>query len=73
MSRDIFVQDIPSGLANVEDIPGDWEPSLLAFGHDDVVRAVRAAASEGAVVVSDPEWLQVEFSGVNLAANVSHV
>jgi hypothetical protein len=55
MSRDIFVQDIPSGLANVEDIFDDWEPSLLAFGQDDVVRAVRAAAPEGAIVVSDHE------------------
>jgi len=53
MSRDIFLQDIPSGLANVEDILYDWEPSLLAFGHDDVVRAVRAAAPEGAIIVSD--------------------
>ncbi len=37
MSRDIFVQDIPDGVASVEDIPYDWNPSTLPVGHTEVV------------------------------------
>lgn len=69
MSRDIFVQDLPDRIASVGEIPDEWRPSPLSFGHDDVVAAVLAAAPN-AVDVGDPEWLNVELPGVSIEVDV---
>lgn len=68
VSRDIFVQDIPSGISGVDEIPDDWQPQPLPFGHAEVVHAVRALAPEADT--TDPEWMHVELPGVGLEVNV---
>ena len=69
VSRDIFVQDLPPGIATLEEIPDDWMPRPLPFGHAEVVEAVRQLAPDADV--SDPEWLRVSRPGVDVEVNVS--
>ncbi len=64
MSRDIFVQDIPTGIGSVQEIPHDWMPRPLPFGHADVVEAVRELAPD--VDTNDPEWMRVVLPGVDV-------
>ena len=45
MSRDIIVQDIPAGVANVAAKPDDWMPTALPYSHADFVAAVVEIAS----------------------------
>ena len=69
VSRDIFVQDIPPGIAGVDEIPDDWQPQPLPFGHAEVVQAVRALAPEADT--ADPEWIVVDSPGVSVEVSVS--
>ncbi len=69
MSRDIFVQDIPEGISAVDEIPDDWQPQRLPFGHAEVVKAVRELAPNAAA--TDPEWLHVTLPGVDVEVNVA--
>ena len=69
MSRDIFVQDIPPGISDVEDIPDDWWPQPLPFGHAEVVDSVRELAPEADA--TDAEWMHVTLPGVDVEVNVS--
>lgn len=64
MSRDIFVQDIPDGVRNVDEIPDDWMPRPLPFDHAAVVDAVLALAP--GADLSDPAWMQVTVPGVDV-------
>ena len=70
VSRDIFVQDIPEGIVSVEEIPDDWTPQPLPFGHTEVVEAIRSLASEADG--SDSEWIHVTLPGVDVAVNVAN-
>ena len=67
MSRDIFVQDIPDGVLNVDQIPDDWLPKPLPFGHAEVVEAVRELVPDADT--NDPEWVQVALPGVDVEVN----
>lgn len=69
MSRDIFVQDIPVGISTVDQIPDDWQPQPLPFGHAQVVDAVRELAPEADT--TDPECVHVTLSGVDVEVNVT--
>jgi hypothetical protein len=70
VSRDIIVQDIPAGLSRVEEIPDDWSPGALPFGRGEVVAAVRALAPD--TDTSDPTWMHVALSGVDVEVNVAN-
>lgn len=69
VSRDIFVQDMPEDISSVDEIPDDWQPRSLPFGHAEVVEAVRELAPE--VEATDPEWLHVRLPGVDVEVNVT--
>jgi hypothetical protein len=69
VSRDIFVQDIPEGITTVDDIPDDWQPQPLPFGHSEVIEALRELATE--VDASDPEWPHVSLPGVDADVDVA--
>lgn len=69
VSRDIFVQDIPKGISGVDEIPDDWQPQPLPFGHAEVVEAVRELAPEAEA--TDPEWMRVTLPGVDVEVNVA--
>jgi hypothetical protein len=64
MSRDIFVQDIPSDVANVEDIPDGWMPAPLPCSPEQVRDAVLAVAPEADF--SDPTLGQIVRPGVDI-------
>ena len=64
MSRDIFVRDIPAGISSVDEIPDDWQPQPLPFGHAAVVEAVRELAPEADT--TDPAWMHVTLPGVEV-------
>jgi hypothetical protein len=68
VSRDIFVQDIPAGIASVEEIPDDWMPAPLRYRQSDVIAAV--VEIEPGADVSDPGWLRVDPPGANVEVNV---
>ncbi len=69
MSRDIFVQDIPDDVSDVDEISDDWRPRLLPFGHAEVVEAVRQLAPE--VDTTDPAWMHVTLPGVDIEVDVA--
>ncbi len=69
MSRDILVQDIPDGISTVAEIPNDWQPQPLSFGHAEVVEAIRALAPDTDTSVR--EWMHVALPGVDVEVNVA--
>jgi hypothetical protein len=71
VSRDVFVQDIPESITTVEQIPDDWEPAPLPFGHAEVVAAVRELVPD--VDTTDPEWMHVHLGGGAVVVNVANV
>jgi hypothetical protein len=68
VSRDIFVQDIPSSARTVTDIPDGWLPGPLPFGRDAVVAAVTEIQPEADF--ADREWGHVAIPGVDIEVNV---
>jgi hypothetical protein len=68
VSRDIFVQDIPDGISSVDEIPNDWQPEPLPFGHAEVVEAIRELAPE--TDTSNREWMHVALPGVDVEVNL---
>ena len=68
MSRDIFVQDLPSGIDTIADIPHGWLPQPLPFDAD-VVRAAVLALAPNADF-SDPSWGHVVLPGVDIEVNI---
>lgn len=61
MSRDIFVQDLPPGIASVEDIPDEFVPRPLAVTRAQVVAALSAEAPHADI--SDPAWVTIAVPG----------
>lgn len=68
MSRDIFVQDLPSDIDTVEDIPDGWMPQPLPFDADGVRAAVLALAPDADF--SDPSWGHVVLPGADIEVNI---
>jgi hypothetical protein len=64
MSRDIFVQDIPSGVVSAEAIPDDWMPARLHCSADQVRDTVLAVAPDADF--SDPTWGHLVRPGVDI-------
>jgi len=64
MSLHIFVQDIPSNVVSVEDIPDDWMPTRLPCSREQVRDAVLAVAPEADF--SDPTLGQIVRPGVDI-------
>lgn len=72
MSRDIFVQDLPSGVASVADIPDGFVPQPLTVTRPQILAAIRAEAPD--CDASDPTWIRIDSSGkyaieVNISKN----
>lgn len=68
MSRDIFVQALPSDVQSVQDIPDDWMPGPLPFTASDVIGAVRGLAP--AADFSTPAWGRVTLPGVDVEVSL---
>ena len=69
LSRDIFVQDIPEGVTSADQIPDDWMPEPLPFGHAEVLAAVTHLVPDADT--SDPEWIHLALPGVDVEVNVA--
>jgi hypothetical protein len=69
VSRDIFVQDIPSDARTAADIPDDWRPAPLPFDQDHVVAVVREVVPTADF--SDPTWGRIDVPGVSIEVNIS--
>lgn len=69
-SCSIFIQDIPNAVSRVEEIPDDWIPSALPFGHANVITAVRVLVPE--TDLGDLEWLRVTLPGAHIEVNVAN-
>ena len=64
VSRDLFVQDLPQGIASVDEIPSDWRPTSLPFGQAEVLAVVLALAPEADL--TDPAWVHVSLPGADI-------
>ena len=63
MSRDVFVQDLPTDARTVADIPDDWRPSPLPFDRDRVMEVVRDVVPTADF--SDPTWGVIDLPGLD--------
>lgn len=61
MSRDIFVQDLPPGIASVGDIPDEFVPQPLAVTRAEVIAALSAEAPH--TNISDPASVTIAVPG----------
>jgi|SRR5665213_2986218 len=68
MSREIYVQDIPAGVASPADIPDDFVPRALPFSSQHV-RSVIATLWPTAVFNQDGSG-SIEGSGIDIDAQV---
>jgi hypothetical protein len=59
----------PRWRRSLEDIPDDWNPSTLPFGHTEVVAAVRELAPQADL--TDPEWIHIVLPGADIEVNVA--
>lgn len=69
MSRDIFVQDIPTAARSVSNIPDDWRPRPLSFDAADIIGAVRELAPSADF--TDPAWGHVELPGIDIEVDLA--
>ena len=61
VSRDIFVQDLPAGIASVDDIPEEFVPRPLTVTRAQVIAALCAEAPHANI--SDPAWVTIVVPG----------
>jgi hypothetical protein len=61
LSRDIFVQDLPLGIASVEEIPDDFVPRALPVTRAQVIAVLCAEAPEADA--EDPSWVTIAAAG----------
>lgn len=57
MSRDIFVQALPLGIASVEDIPDEFIPRPLPVTRAEVIAVLTVEAPHANI--SDPAWVTI--------------
>ena len=69
MSRDIFVQDIPAGIAEVKEIPQDWMPDPLPYTHSEIIAAIERVVPSADF--SDPEWGHIEGDDYSIEVNIA--
>ena len=69
MSRDIFVQDIPSGISEVQDIPDGWMPEPLPYSHAEIIEVIQRVVP--GADFSDPEWGHIEADDYSIEVNIS--
>jgi hypothetical protein len=67
MSYDIFVQDIPSSVHRVEDIPEDFRPRSIGR-RSDIIAVITAVAP--VADFADPSWGIIEDAGWSIEVNL---
>ena len=67
MSWDIFVQDLPKGIASVAEIPDDFEPGHIGT-RNRVIDAIRSLYPESNF--TDPAWGTLELAGCSIEFNL---
>src|SRR4051812_37127110 len=67
MSWDIYVQDLPKGIASVAEIPHDFEPAHIGT-RSCVIDAIRSLYPESNF--TDPAWGILELAGCSIEFNL---
>lgn len=67
MSWDIFVQDLPPGIASIEDIPDDFEPAPIGL-RSEVIKKISALYPE--CDFTDPSWGVLDLPGCSIEFNL---
>ena|SRR5262245_36501921 len=67
MSWDIFVQDLPNGIANTDEIPADFQRRPIG-SRDDIIATIRRIVPTADF--SDPLWGRIEGSGYSIEVNL---
>jgi hypothetical protein len=61
VSRDLFIVDLPPGIASLDEIAPGFVPAELKVSRADVVAAIRAEAPDADA--SDPSWVVIDRPG----------
>jgi len=61
VSRDLFVVDLPPGIASVDEIPDGFVPAELKVSRSDIIEAIRAEAPDADA--ADAAWVRVDRPG----------
>lgn len=70
MSWDIFVQDLPEGIAHVDQIPDGFKPRPIC-DRSAILDAIRSVAPHA--VTTDPTWVTIEVPGeYQIEVNLGH-
>lgn len=67
MSWDIFVQDLPSGISSVDEIPSDLLPAPIGL-RSEIIAKVKAIYPESNF--SDPRWGRLELPDCSVEFNL---
>jgi hypothetical protein len=67
VSWDIFVQDLPPGIASIDDIPEDFEPAVIGR-RSEVIAKVSALYPEANF--RDPSWGVLDLPGCSIELNL---
>ena len=67
MSRDIFVQDLPSAAETVADIPKDFEPRPIGSS-DEIIATIQRVVPDADF--SDVEWGVIERPTFSIEVNI---
>jgi hypothetical protein len=67
MSWDIFVQDLPPGIASIDDIPDDFEPAPIGL-RSEIIAKVSALYPE--CNFADPSWGVLDLPGCSIELNL---
>jgi hypothetical protein len=67
MSWDIYVQDLPAGIASTDDIPDDFRPGPLGSRTPLIAKIVEVVPGAD---FSDPSWGRIEGPGFSIEVNM---
>lgn len=67
MSWDIFVQDLPSGIRSIKEIPADFKPRPIG-SRAEIIKKILEACPDADF--SDPTWGVIEGSGYSIEVSI---
>lgn len=67
MSWDLIVQDLPAGVDNVDDVPGDYVPKVIGKRSEIIAKIMEIAPMAD---FSDPSWGVIDGDGFSMEVSM---